>query len=114
MLTPSLSMKSVQGKRLRSSGNFHGWRTRNPRALNSWFQRRQTQIAAWKIRRLQPVCQDGKFKRREAAGRLARERQLIRRGLRDFGHGTAERRANAIKPLERGGFRSELFVSCNH
>ena len=78
------------------------------------FWRRQTQIAARKIRRLKPVGQGGEFNRRKTAGRFARERQFIRRGLRDFGHRVAQRRADAVEPLAGGGLRVELLVVRNH
>jgi hypothetical protein len=76
--------------------------------------RRQFQIAAGEIRRLQPVCQREQFHRRENARRLAREGEFRRAGLRDFRVGVAERRADALQPLEGGGSGFKLLVRGHH
>ena len=78
-----------------------------PQHLQARRRRRQLDIAAGKIRGLQPVGQREKFGGGQNPRRFARESQFRRARLRDFRIRIAQRAAKPLKPLKR-----RLRTSC--
>ena len=85
-----------------------------PQHLQARRRRRQLDIAAGKIRGLQPVGQREKLGGGQNPRRFARKCQFRRAGLRDFRIRIAQRAANPQQPIQSRRIGFELLMPGSH